>query len=192
MASECYGWKDLLNYAGAAGNFVPGQCSYFGGSPVLPQAIGWIIVIAFGGGEAPRVPAGQAWSRCRRTARPHARVARIIRFSAFCCVGPAAAARRTQPRRPCSPLLTMSAALPCLPAAALRPAVFTLFTSLALWLDSRFTAAAGTSEAYTTAGRAVKAGLTACDIVSECTQQPARARLPPALHCTHTLALLWY
>jgi hypothetical protein len=47
-------------------------------------------------------------------------------------------------------------------------AVFTLFTSIALWLDSRFTATSGSSEAYTTAGRAVKAGLTACDIVSEC------------------------
>jgi hypothetical protein len=45
--------------------------------------------------------------------------------------------------------------------------VFTLFTSIALWLDSRFTSSGGGSEAYTTAGRAVKAGLTACDIVSE-------------------------
>jgi hypothetical protein len=46
-------------------------------------------------------------------------------------------------------------------------AIFTLFTSVALWLDSRFTASSGSSEAFSTAGRAVKAGLTACDIVSE-------------------------
>jgi hypothetical protein len=52
-------------------------------------------------------------------------------------------------------------------AAAAAAAVFTLFTSIALWLDSRFTSHSGSSEAYTTAGRAVKAGLTACDIVSE-------------------------
>eukprot|EP00882_Tetradesmus_deserticola_P003386 GHRQ01003582.1.p1 GENE.GHRQ01003582.1~~GHRQ01003582.1.p1 ORF type:complete len:665 (+),score=225.71 GHRQ01003582.1:267-2261(+) len=94
--AECYGWQDLLNFAGRAGNFYPGQCDYFGGGTVLPQAIGWVIVVAFG-------------------------------------------------------------------------AVFTLFTSLALWLDSRFTAHSGSSEAYTTAGRSVKAGLTACDIVSKWT-----------------------
>jgi hypothetical protein len=50
--AECYGWKDLLNFAGNAGNFYPGQCDYFGGSTVLPQAIGWIIVVAFGGGKS--------------------------------------------------------------------------------------------------------------------------------------------
>lgn len=94
--ADCYGWKDLLNYAGSAGNFQPGQCDYFGGTTVLPQVIGWVIVVAFGG-------------------------------------------------------------------------VFTLFTSIALWLDSRFTSHSGSSEAYTTAGRAVKAGLTACDIVSKWT-----------------------
>jgi hypothetical protein len=49
--ADCYGWKDLLNYAGSAGNFQPGQCDYFGGTTVLPQVIGWVIVVAFGGGE---------------------------------------------------------------------------------------------------------------------------------------------
>jgi hypothetical protein len=55
----------------------------------------------------------------------------------------------------------------CLHLRLLLSAVFTLFTSIALWLDGRFTANAGGSEAFSTAGRAVKAGLTACDIVSE-------------------------
>uniref|UniRef100_A0A383W3Q7 Urea active transporter n=1 Tax=Tetradesmus obliquus TaxID=3088 RepID=A0A383W3Q7_TETOB len=94
--AECYGWKDLLNFQGSAGNFYPGQCDYFGGTTVLPQVIGWVIVVAFG-------------------------------------------------------------------------AVFTAFTSVALWLDSRVSSQAGGSEAFTTAGRAVKAGLTACDIVSKWT-----------------------
>eukprot|EP00775_Hariotina_reticulata_P012232 gene12232-12370_t len=94
--AECYGWKDLLNFAGASGQLYPGQCSYFGGATVLPQAIGWVIVVAFG-------------------------------------------------------------------------AVFTLFTSIALWLDARATSGSKTSEAYTTAGRSVQAGLTACDIVSKWT-----------------------
>ncbi|WIA24070.1 hypothetical protein OEZ85_013681 [Tetradesmus obliquus] len=94
--AECYGWKDLLNFQGSAGNFYPGQCDYFGGATVLPQVIGWVIVVAFG-------------------------------------------------------------------------AVFTAFTSVALWLDSRVGSQAGGSEAFTTAGRAVKAGLTACDIVSKWT-----------------------
>ena len=57
-------------------------------------------------------------------------------------------------------------AVPCC-AVSCCAAVFTLFTSVALWLDSRFTANASGSEAFSTAGRAVKAGLTACDIVSE-------------------------
>lgn len=94
--AECYGWKDLLNFAGSAGNFQPGQCDYFGSKTVLPQVVGWVIVVAFG-------------------------------------------------------------------------AVFTAATSVALWLDSRVTASSGTSEAFSTAGRAVKAGLTACDIVSKWT-----------------------
>lgn len=94
--AECYGWKDLLNFQGSAGNFYPGQCDYFGDTTVLPQVIGWVIVVAFG-------------------------------------------------------------------------AVFTAFTSVALWLDSRVSSQAGGSEAFTTAGRAVKAGLTACDIVSKWT-----------------------
>eukprot|EP00882_Tetradesmus_deserticola_P021503 GHRQ01023276.1.p2 GENE.GHRQ01023276.1~~GHRQ01023276.1.p2 ORF type:complete len:102 (-),score=8.91 GHRQ01023276.1:313-618(-) len=50
--AECYGWQDLLNFAGRAGNFYPGQCDYFGGGTVLPQAIGWVIVVAFGAGKS--------------------------------------------------------------------------------------------------------------------------------------------
>jgi hypothetical protein len=50
--AECYGWKDLLSFTGNSGKFYPGQCDYFGGSTVLPQAIGWVIVVAFGGGES--------------------------------------------------------------------------------------------------------------------------------------------
>lgn len=49
--AECYGWKDLLNFQGSAGNFYPGQCDYFGGTTVLPQVIGWVIVVAFGAGK---------------------------------------------------------------------------------------------------------------------------------------------
>lgn len=49
--AECYGWKDLLNYSGSNGQLYPGQCSYFGGATVLPQAIGWVIVVAFGAGR---------------------------------------------------------------------------------------------------------------------------------------------
>ena len=50
--ADCYGWKDLFNYNGAAGNFYPGQCLYFGDGTVLPQVVGWIIVVAFGAGKA--------------------------------------------------------------------------------------------------------------------------------------------
>jgi hypothetical protein len=48
---SCYGWKDLFGFAGAAGQLTPGQCSYFEGSTVLPQVVGWVVVVAFGGGK---------------------------------------------------------------------------------------------------------------------------------------------
>ena len=48
-------------------------------------------------------------------------------------------------------------------------ALFTLLTSVLVWLDYRFGGTSHTSEQFSTAGRTVKAGLTACDIVSKWT-----------------------
>jgi len=94
--ADCYGWKDLFGYNGSAGNFYPGQCTYFGDGTILPQVVGWLTVVAFG-------------------------------------------------------------------------AAFSICTSIALWLDARVTEGGSGSENFSTAGRSVKAGLTACDIVSKWT-----------------------
>jgi len=48
-------------------------------------------------------------------------------------------------------------------------ALFTLLTSGMVFLDYRFGGATHTSEQFSTAGRSIKAGLTACDIVSKWT-----------------------
>jgi hypothetical protein len=74
--AECYGWKDLLNFSGNAGKFYPGQCDYFGGSTVLPQAIGWVIVVAFGGGKLLRtlLYSNRCVRPARRSAAPQALV----------------------------------------------------------------------------------------------------------------------
>lgn len=92
-AAECYDWWPMLPNAPA---FAPGQCSFFGGKPALSEALGWVIVVAFG-------------------------------------------------------------------------ALFTLLTSVLVWLDYRFGGTSSTSEQFSTAGRTIKAGLTACDIVSKWT-----------------------
>lgn len=55
---SCYGWQDLFGFAGANGQLQPGQCSYFEGSTVLPQVVGWVVVVAFGGGKLGQCPAG--------------------------------------------------------------------------------------------------------------------------------------
>ncbi|GBF91782.1 urea-proton symporter, partial [Raphidocelis subcapitata] len=48
-------------------------------------------------------------------------------------------------------------------------ALFTLITASVTWLDHRFGGTSQTSEQFSTAGRSIKAGLTACDIVSKWT-----------------------
>jgi Na+/proline symporter len=47
--------------------------------------------------------------------------------------------------------------------------VFSLLTSGMVWLDEKFGGASNTSENFSTAGRSIKMGLTACDIVSKWT-----------------------
>lgn len=39
--AECYNWTDYFNYA----NFAEGQCSFFGGQPIISEAVGWIVVV---------------------------------------------------------------------------------------------------------------------------------------------------
>lgn len=42
---SCYSWSDY----GFGVPFAPGQCSFFTpGQTAIPQAVGWIIVVAFG------------------------------------------------------------------------------------------------------------------------------------------------
>lgn len=41
---SCYVWQDY----GFGVPFRPGQCSFFEGATAIPQAVGWIIVVAFG------------------------------------------------------------------------------------------------------------------------------------------------
>lgn len=36
---SCYDWSDY----GFGVLFKPGQCSFFGGEPAIPQAVGWIV-----------------------------------------------------------------------------------------------------------------------------------------------------
>jgi hypothetical protein len=170
-----------LNYAGAAGNFKPGQCDYFGGSPVLPQVIGWIVVVAFGGGAFCALGclcfmlalAAQESPGCRQSSRLLASRVILIYTNTYiysrgllpiaCSLFvPAVSFWLGHVHHRQCHLSHMSAFF-----TSYCTAVFTLFTSIALWLDSRFTAGGATSEAYTTAGRNVQAGLTACDIVSE-------------------------
>ncbi|GBF99241.1 urea-proton symporter-like [Raphidocelis subcapitata] len=92
--AECYKWWDILGHDSP--NFAPGQCSFFQGKHALSEALGWVIVVAFG-------------------------------------------------------------------------ALFTLLTSVLVYLDYRYGGTSHTSEQFSTAGRSVKAGLTACDIVSKWT-----------------------
>ncbi|KAI8468533.1 MAG: urea active transporter [Monoraphidium minutum] len=92
--AECYKWVDTLG--GASPNFAPGQCTFFGEKKALSEALGWVIVVAFG-------------------------------------------------------------------------ALFTLLTSGVVFLDYKFGGTNHTSEQFSTAGRTIKAGLTACDIVSKWT-----------------------
>lgn len=73
-----------------------GQCSFFGGTPALPQGLGWFVVAGLG-------------------------------------------------------------------------TVFSLFTSFMVWLDERYNGVVGGSENFSTAGRSINVGLTACDIVSKWT-----------------------
>ncbi len=47
--------------------------------------------------------------------------------------------------------------------------VFSLLTSGMVWLDDKFGGASSSSESFSTAGRSIKMGLTACDIVSKWT-----------------------
>jgi Na+/proline symporter len=47
--------------------------------------------------------------------------------------------------------------------------IFTLLTSVMVYADYRFGGTSYTSEQFSTAGRSIKAGLTACDIVSKWT-----------------------
>lgn len=48
-------------------------------------------------------------------------------------------------------------------------ALFTLLTSVLVFLDHRYGGSSSSSEQFSTAGRSIKAGLTACDIVSKWT-----------------------
>jgi urea-proton symporter len=48
-------------------------------------------------------------------------------------------------------------------------AVFSVFTTLLVWLDHKYGGTESTSEQYNSAGRSIKVGLTACDIVSKWT-----------------------
>lgn len=73
-----------------------GQCSFFGGTPALPEGLGWFIVAGLG-------------------------------------------------------------------------AVFSLITSFMVWLDDRYNGVVENSESFSTAGRSINVGLTACDIVSKWT-----------------------
>lgn len=41
---SCYDWQDY----GFGVMFEAGKCSFFGGEPVISQAVGWIVVVAFG------------------------------------------------------------------------------------------------------------------------------------------------
>jgi urea-proton symporter len=47
--------------------------------------------------------------------------------------------------------------------------VFSISTSVLVWLDHRFAGTRQTSENFSTAGRSIKASMTACDIVSKWT-----------------------
>lgn len=91
----CFDWQPYSFGLGTE-HFTPGQCSFFGSSHAISEAVGWVIVVAFG-------------------------------------------------------------------------ALFTLLTSVLVFLDYRFGGASHTSEQFSTAGRSIKAGLTACDIVSKWT-----------------------
>jgi hypothetical protein len=44
-SASCYEWVD---YGIVPVRFTPGQCSFFEGATAIPQAVGWIIVVAFG------------------------------------------------------------------------------------------------------------------------------------------------
>lgn len=46
MATECYKWVDTLG--GTSPDFKVGQCSFFSGNYALSEALGWVIVVAFG------------------------------------------------------------------------------------------------------------------------------------------------
>ena len=46
-----YGWQNLLGFTGYVNTFTEGQCTYFDGTPVLPQWTGWLVVCAFGFSE---------------------------------------------------------------------------------------------------------------------------------------------
>eukprot|EP00775_Hariotina_reticulata_P003269 gene3269-3546_t len=92
-SASCYDWQP---YNFGEQNFTPGQCSFFGGAHAISEAVGWVVVVAFG-------------------------------------------------------------------------ALFTLLTSVLVFLDHRFGGSSHTSEQFSTAGRSIKAGLTACDIVSKWT-----------------------
>ncbi|WIA11581.1 hypothetical protein OEZ85_011686 [Tetradesmus obliquus] len=91
----CFDWQPYSFGLGTE-HFTPGQCSFFGSSHAISEAVGWVIVVAFG-------------------------------------------------------------------------ALFTLLTSVLVFLDYRFGGSSHTSEQFSTAGRSIKAGLTACDIVSKWT-----------------------
>ena len=115
-----------------------GQCDYFGSKTVLPQAVGWIITVAFGAGEI-----------CSLLQPPDRCV--VLCHAVLCCkVYPVhfncsvawlrftACQESLNHCAACCGVLMYRAVSCC--AVLCCAAVFTLFTSVALWLDSRFSA----------------------------------------------------
>lgn len=151
MAAECYQWWDILG--GKSPDFAPGQCSFFGGKPALSEALGWVIVVVratthLGPRQLAR-PGSRPAPLCsaRRAALPAARACpRPCRLAPSYCAARALlslAAPRSRPlpaRRPA-------------PGHAPQAfgALFTMMTSVLVFLDYRFGGTTTSSEQVRTA-----------------------------------------